>query len=111
MGARSLSAFSFATDFVTLYYRKERAALPIGTAVSERTFELCKSLNYREWSGFYTVSGYETQHEHEYNASRNASAPIDISALFKYLVTGKHATRLVSRTTTPHMTKVTGAPV
>src|SRR5690349_10032050 len=29
--------------------------LPIGTAFHERTFPLCQSLNYREWSGYYTV--------------------------------------------------------
>jgi aminomethyltransferase len=81
--------------------------LPIGTAVHERTFQLCKSLNYREWSGFYTVSAYETHHEHEYNAIRNASALIDISPLFKYLVTGKDATRLVNRIITRDVNKVT----
>ena len=81
--------------------------MPIGTAVHERTLELCKSLNYREWSGFYTVSAYETHHEHEYNAIRNAAALIDISPLFKYLVTGKDATRLVNRIITRDINKVT----
>ena len=33
--------------------------MPIGTAVHERTFALCESLNYREWSGYYAVSAYE----------------------------------------------------
>ena len=47
-------------------------AMPIGTAVHERTFALCESLNYREWSGYYAVSAYEAHHEHEYNAIRNA---------------------------------------
>src|SRR6266404_44062 len=59
---------------------------------------LCESLSYREWSGYYTVSVYETHHEHEYNAMRNAAALIDISPLFKYMVSGKDATRLVNRT-------------
>jgi len=72
---------------------------------------LCKSLNYREWSGFYTVSAYETHHEHEYNAIRNASALIDISPLFKYLVTGKDATRLVNRIITRDINKVTAGQV
>ncbi len=71
--------------------------MPIGTAFHERTFPLCESLSYREWSGYYTVSVYETHHEHEYNAIRNAAAVIDISPLFKYLVTGRDATRLVDR--------------
>ncbi len=80
--------------------------MPIGTALHERTFPLCQSLNYREWSGFYAVSVYETHHEHEYNAIRNAAALIDISPLFKYLITGKDATRFVNRVITRDINKV-----
>jgi glycine cleavage system T protein (aminomethyltransferase) len=80
--------------------------MPIGTAFHEKTFALCSSLNYREWSGYYTVSAYETHHEHEYNAIRNASALIDISPLFKYRISGRHATRLVDRVVTRDMRKV-----
>src|SRR5438067_8483467 len=71
--------------------------MPIGTAVHERTFALCESLNYREWSGYYAVSAYESHHEHKYNAIRNAAALIDVSPLFKYLVTGTDASKLVDR--------------
>ncbi len=80
--------------------------MPIGTAFHERTFPLCESLNYREWSGYYAVSSYEPHHEHEYNAIRNAAALIDISPLFKYRVTGPDATRLVDRIITRDMSKV-----
>lgn len=80
--------------------------MPIGTAVHDRTFALCESLNYREWSGFYAVSSYETHHEHEYNAIRNAAALIDVSPLFKYRVTGPDATRLVDRIVTRDLRKV-----
>jgi aminomethyltransferase len=80
--------------------------LPIGTAFHERTFPLCHSLNYREWSGYYTVSVYEVHHEHEYNAIRNACAMIDISPLYKYLITGKDATKLVNRVITRDINKV-----
>src|SRR3954469_17936676 len=45
-------------------------------------------------------------HEHEYNAIRNAAALIDISPLYKYLVTGKDATRLVDRVITRDVNKV-----
>ena len=84
--------------------------MPIGTAVHERTFALCESLNYREWSGYYAVSAYESHHEHEYNAIRNAAALIDISPLFKYHVTGRDATRLVDRviTTSKARSSMTG---
>jgi glycine cleavage system T protein (aminomethyltransferase) len=71
--------------------------MPIGTAVHERTFALAESLNYREWSGYYAVSAYEAHHEHEYNAIRNAAALIDVSPLFKYLIGGRDAARLVDR--------------
>jgi aminomethyltransferase len=80
--------------------------MPVPTAFHERTFSLCESLNYREWSGYYAVSSYEPHHEHEYNAIRNAAALIDISPLFKYRVTGKDATRLVDRIITRDMQKV-----
>jgi aminomethyltransferase len=80
--------------------------LPVGTAFHERTFPLCHSLNYREWSGYYTVSVYEVHHEHEYNAIRNAAALIDISPLYKYLITGKDATKLVNRVITRDINKV-----
>ena len=71
--------------------------MPIGTAVHERTFQLCESLSYREWSGYYAVSVYETHHEHEYNAIRNSAALIDVTPLFKYRVTGRDATKFVNR--------------
>jgi aminomethyltransferase len=74
--------------------------MPIGTAVHDRTFALAGSLNYREWSGYYAVSAYETHHEHEYNAIRNASALIDVSPLFKYLIRGRDAVKLVDRVIT-----------
>ncbi|MDQ2937718.1 MAG: aminomethyltransferase family protein [Acidobacteriota bacterium] len=80
--------------------------MPVGTAFHDRTFQLCESLNYREWSGYYAVSSYEPHHEHEYNAIRNAAALIDISPLFKYRVSGKDATRLVDRIITRDIGKV-----
>ena len=80
--------------------------MPVGTAFHERTFALCQSLNYREWSGYYTVSAYETHHEHEYNAIRNAAALIDVTPLYKYLVKGRDATRLVNRIIARDINKV-----
>ena len=80
--------------------------MPIGTAVHERTLPLCQSLNYREWSGFYAVSVYETHHEHEYNAIRNAAALIDVTPLFKYLITGRDASRFVNRLLARDINKV-----
>jgi aminomethyltransferase len=80
--------------------------VPVGTAFHDRTFGLCRSLSYREWSGYYTVSSYETHHEHEYNAIRNAAALIDITPLFKYMITGEDATQFVNRVITRDINKV-----
>src|SRR5437868_5046583 len=87
-------------------FHLEESIVPVGTAFHERTFPLCHSLNYREWSGYYTVSVYEVHHEHEYNAIRNAAALIDITPLYKYLITGKDATKLVNRVITRDINKV-----
>jgi hypothetical protein len=107
----SCSFVCFVVDGFQLHGRREirrlrGITLPIGTAFHERTFPLCHSLNYREWSGYYTVSVYEVHHEHEYNAIRNAAALIDISPLYKYLITGRDATRLVNRVITRDINKV-----
>ena len=71
--------------------------VPIGSAFHARTAPLAGSLSFRDWAGYYAVSAYETHHDHEYNAIRNACAVIDISPLFKYRVRGPGATRLVNR--------------
>jgi aminomethyltransferase len=80
--------------------------VPVGTAFHERTLALCESLNFKEWSGYYTVGAYEMTHEHEYNAIRNSAALIDITPLFKYHVTGRDATKLVNRVITRDINKV-----
>jgi len=80
--------------------------MPIGTPLHDRTFALCESLNYREWSGYYAVSAYEGHHEHEYNAIRNAAALIDVSPLFKYLVTGRDAARFIDRLITRDVSRM-----
>src|SRR5579872_2622593 len=92
----------------SLYFESRSGGIcvPVGTAFHERTMALCESLNYREWSGYYTVGVYEMHHEHEYNAIRNSSALIDISPLFKYRITGRDATKFVNRVITRDITKV-----
>jgi aminomethyltransferase len=74
--------------------------MPIGSPFHSRTSRLCESMSWRDWAGYFAVSSYEVHHDREYNAIRNAAALIDVSPLFKYLVTGKDAVRLVDRVTT-----------
>lgn len=80
--------------------------MPVGSAFHARTLQLCESLNYRDWAGYYAVSAYETHHEHEYNALRNACGIIDISPLFKYRLSGPDAMRLVNRVITRDASKM-----
>jgi len=80
--------------------------VPVASAFHDRTRQLCESLNYRDWAGYYAVSAYETHYEHEYNALRNACGLIDISPLFKYRVSGNDATRLVNRIITRDASKM-----
>jgi len=71
--------------------------MPIGTPFHPRTSALCTSLFYKDWAGYYTVSSYDTCHEREYYALRNAAGLIDLSPLFKYEVYGKDAVAFLSR--------------
>ena len=81
--------------------------MPIGTAVHERTFPLCQSLNYREWSGYYAVSVYESHHEHEYNAIRNAARRSSMSRRCSNTsLRGRDATRFVNRVIARDINKV-----
>jgi len=80
--------------------------VPVASAFHARTLPLCESLSYRDWAGYYAVSAYETQHEHEYNAIRNACALIDISPLYKYRLSGPDAVRLINRVITRDAAKM-----
>lgn len=80
--------------------------MPVGSPFHDRTLPLCESLNYREWAGYYAPSSYEPLHEHEYNAIRNGAALIDVSPLFKYIVSGRDAAALVDRVITRDVTKL-----
>jgi aminomethyltransferase len=71
----------------------------IGTAFHPRTAALNRKLQWREWAGYYAASAYADHHDIEYNAIREAAALIDVSPLFKYVVTGPDTMRLVDRVT------------
>ncbi len=98
-------ALYFAGEYACLI-EVEGATVPIGTAVHEKALQVCESLSFREWSGYYAASVYETHHEHEYNAIRNAAAMIDVSPLFKYRIGGKDATKFVNRVITRDIHRV-----
>jgi aminomethyltransferase len=78
----------------------------VGTAFYPRTAPLNAKLQWREWSGYLAASAYSDSHEIEYNAIREAAALIDVSPLYKYLVSGPDATRLVDRVITRDASKL-----
>jgi aminomethyltransferase len=79
----------------------------VGTAFHPVTSPLNRKQQWREWSGYYASSSYADAHDIEYNAIREASALIDVSPLFKYVVGGLDARRLVDRVITRDATKLT----
>ena len=79
--------------------------MPIPTPFHSKTFALCKSFEWRNWSGYMAVSSYEISHEFEYYAIRNSAALIDVTPLFKYEISGSDAARLVDRIITRDVRK------
>jgi len=55
---------------------------------------------WRRWAGHVVASSYELSHEHEYHAIRSSAALLDVSPLYKYLVKGRDAARLLDRVVT-----------
>jgi aminomethyltransferase len=70
------------------------------TPFHERTSALCASHAWRRWAGYLVASSYELSHEREYHAIRSAAALFDVSPLYKYLVRGKDAARLLDHVAT-----------
>jgi aminomethyltransferase len=70
------------------------------TPFHERTAALCASHAWRRWAGYVVASSYELSHEREYHSIRAAAALFDVSPLYKYAVTGRHAARLLDHVVT-----------
>ena len=70
------------------------------TPFHARTAPLNVGHAWRRWAGYVVASAYELHHEREYHAIRNSAALLDISPLYKYVVTGKDAARLLDRVVT-----------
>ena len=70
------------------------------TPFHERTAALCVSHAWRRWAGYIVASSYELSHEREYHAIRAAAALFDVSPLYKYVVRGRDAARLLDRVVT-----------
>jgi aminomethyltransferase len=75
------------------------------TPFHARTAPLMEGQNWRRWAGHVVASSYDLLHDREYAAIRNSAALIDVSPLYKYLIQGRDALRLVDRILPRDMTK------
>lgn len=75
------------------------------TPFHPRTAPLVRAQTWRRWAGCQVASAYEPAPDREYAAIRNAAALIDISPLYKYLIGGRDAVRLLDRMVTRDVTK------
>ena len=80
--------------------------MSIGSAFDVRTQPLNVRRQWRQWSATFAASAYAPHIDIEVNAIRNAAALIDVSPLYKYLVSGPDATRLVDRVVTRDVSSV-----
>ena len=60
---------------------------------------------WRRWAGYTMASVYELTHEREYHAVRSSAALFDVTPLYKYLIRGRDAARLLDRIVTRDVAK------
>ena len=66
----------------------------------QRTSRLNQSQQWRRWGGCLAATQYELNHENEYFAIRTKAGLLDISPLYKYLITGPDAQAFLDRIVT-----------
>ena len=75
------------------------------TPFHSRTSALMEGFAWRRWAGYAVASVYELSHEREYHAIRSAAALFDVTPLYKYLIRGRDAGRLLNRVVTRDVEK------
>src|SRR3989442_2502669 len=78
------------------------------TPFHPRTAPLAQGQAWRRWAGYVVASSYELLHDREYHAIRGAAALFDVSPLYKYVIGGRGAVRLLHRGVTPNRAKGRG---
>jgi len=80
--------------------------MPIPSPFYPRTLELCRSMLWKDWAGYYTVRSFDSSHEREYFAIREGAALIDVTPLFKYDVVGPDAATFLAFVMTRNIEKL-----
>ena len=70
------------------------------TPFHPRTAALMEGQAWRRWAGYVVASAYELSHEREYHSIRSSAALFDVSPLYKYMIRGRDAARLLDRIVT-----------
>lgn len=76
------------------------------TPFHERTSALMQANQWRRWGGYSVASAYEMAHDREYLAVRNACAVFDVSALYKYDISGSEAGEYLNRLVTRDLSRL-----
>jgi aminomethyltransferase len=76
------------------------------TPFHDRTSALCQGQAWRRWAGCVVASSYELLHDREYHAIRSSAALLDVSPLYKYVIAGPDAARLLDRVVTRDVTRM-----
>src|SRR5688500_7624165 len=90
----------FARDDACIYSR-----MLLETPFHSRTSRLIRAQTWRRWAGHQVASAYDPHPDREYAAIRNAAALFDVSPLYKYLISGPDAARLLDRMVTRDVTR------
>ena len=80
--------------------------MSVGTAFWPRQKELNTKESWGDWAGYFAAAVYADFHDIEYNAIREAAAVIDITPLYKFVIEGPDATRLLDRVMTRDVSKL-----
>jgi aminomethyltransferase len=75
------------------------------TPFHARTAPLVRAQTWRRWAGYQVASAYDPHPDREYAAVRSAAALFDVSPLYKYLIGGPDAARLLDRMVTRDVMK------
>ena len=80
--------------------------MSVGTVFYPRESDLNAHLAWGEWSGYHSAAVYADFHDIEYNAIREAAGVVDVSPLYKYIVRGSDAGRLLDRVMTRDISRL-----
>lgn len=77
----------------------------LATPFHSRTAPLVRAQTWRRWAGHQVASAYDPHPDREYSAIRSSAALFDVSPLYKYMIEGRDAARLLDRVVTRDVTK------